>query len=180
MEKQEVIQAAIEVAKGKGWNQTSVRAIAKKIQYSTIKIYSDFGSKEALLQEVQHQGFLLIREEYEKAIQIEETAEKKLVALTLAHYAFAIDQKEYYELMFQMGGTNCQVSDRDIMFRTSQPIRDLIFQIGGRVDKTLFFNWWVIAHGFVVVVGQDPLIPRAEAVDMLSDITQNFIKSIVS
>ena len=178
MEKQEIIRAALDIAEQEGWENTSVRAIARKIGHSTIKIYSDFGNKEGLLQAVQQQGFLLIKEWYQKALQQEKNPEKQLISLTKAHYAFAIEQQKYYELMFQMNGTNCPASDENIMFKTSQPIRDLIFQICGRIDKTLFFNWWVIAHGFVVVVGQDTRIAYEEAQTMLSAIIQNFIKSI--
>ena len=180
MEKKEIIQAALSVATEKGWSRTSVRAIAEEIEYSTIKIYSDFGSKEGLLQEVQRQGFVLLKEEYEAAIRREETSQEQLIALTKAHYRFATDQRIHYELMFQMNGTNCPTGDKDIMFTTSQPIRNLIFQLCGRVDRTLFFNWWVIAHGFVTVLGNDTKIPYHEAETMLSDMILNFIKAIKS
>lgn len=178
MEKQEIINTAVDIARQKGWEKTSVREISKQIGYSTIKIYSEFQGKEGLYQAIQEKGFKMLKEAYLKAIANVEDAEEQLILLSKAHNQFAHDYSKYYELMFKMSGTNCDVKDKNIMFNASQPIRDAIFNICGKVDRTLFFNWWVIAHGFVVVVGNEKKIPKPEAEEMLASMIENFIKAV--
>lgn len=178
MEKQEIIKTAVDIARQKGWEKTSLREISKQIGYSTIKIYSEFDGKDGLYQAIQEKGFKLLKDAYLKSIADIENPEEILIQLSKAHYHFAHDHEKYYELMFKMSGTNCDVKDKNIMFNASQPIRDAIFNICGKVDRTLFFNWWVIAHGFVVIVSNEQKISKTEAEEMLTAMIENFIKAI--
>jgi len=178
MEKQEILDAAVNIARQKGWEKTSVREISKRIGYSTIKIYSEFDGKDGLYNAIQDRGFHMLKESYTQAIAGIDDAEEQLLQLTQVHFQFAMEHEKYYELMFKMGGTNCEVKDRNILFNASQPVRDAIFNICGRVDKTLFFNWWVVAHGFIVIVGNQHKMPPEEAENMLTAMLKNFIKAI--
>lgn len=180
MEKSEIVQAAVEVAKEKGWDKTSVRDISKKINYSTIKVYSDFGSKDGLLQEIQKDGFRRLRQAYVRSGTNATSTAEKLVQLTLAHYRFACQHRAYYELMFQMNGSGCSMPGGDVLQTTSEPIRQLIQDIHGKVDRTLFFHWWALAHGFVVITGTQAKLPLHEATEMLGEIAQRFVTSIQS
>ncbi|MEL7534745.1 MAG: TetR/AcrR family transcriptional regulator [Bacteroidota bacterium] len=180
MERCEIIKAAVDLARKQGWSKTTVRAIAKEIGYSTIKIYSDFGNKDGLFKAIQKEGFLALRKTYDEAESAGQNPSERLISLSLAHYEFAMEHKPVYQLMFQMGGTNCDSKEEDQQFKSSQPIRDAIFELCGKVDRTLFFNWWVIAHGFIVTVAYDHQIPKQEAKEMLSQMVQNFIKAISS
>ena len=178
MEKTEIIQAVIDIAQAKGWDKTSVRDISKKINYSTIKIYSDFGSKDGLLQEVQKEGFRRLRRAYVKSGDNAIDATEKLVQLTLAHYRFARQHRAYYELMFQMNGSECSTPGGDVLQTASEPIRQLIQKIHGEVNRTLFFHWWALAHGFVVITDTQSKLSLAEALKMLSTIIRRFVSSI--
>jgi AcrR family transcriptional regulator len=178
MEKQEILEAALFIAHQKGWEKTSVREISKHIGYSTIKIYSEFDGKDGLYNAIQDSGFHLLKESYLQAIAGIDNAETQLIQLSKAHFRFALEHEKYYELMFKMGGTNCEVKDRNILFNASQPVRDAIFNICGKVDRILFFNWWVIAHGFIVIVGSQHKMPPEEAEKMLTAMVENFIKAI--
>ncbi len=178
MDKREIIKASLKLADDVGWKNTSVRNIAKAIGYSTIKIYSEFQGKDGLYHAIQEEGFKMLKEAYVRTIKNIENGEDQLIRLSLAHYRFAIEQQKYYELMFKMGGTNCEVHNKNIMFEASQPIRDAIFKICGKVDQTLFFNWYVIAHGFIVIVGNEPKFSRQQAETMLRQMIDNFIKAI--
>ncbi|MEM6343423.1 MAG: TetR/AcrR family transcriptional regulator [Bacteroidota bacterium] len=178
MERCEIIKAAVDLARKQGWPKTTVRAIAKEIGYSTIKIYSDFGNKNGLFKAIQKEGFLALRMAYDASEEEVQEPANRLVALSLAHYEFAMEHKPVYQLMFQMAGTNCDLEEEGQKFKSSQPIRDAIFELCGKVDRTLFFNWWVIAHGFIVTVAYDHQIPTEEAKPMLKQMVQNFIKAI--
>ncbi|MFK7923047.1 MAG: TetR/AcrR family transcriptional regulator [Bacteroidia bacterium] len=180
MERCEIIKTAVELARKQGWPKTTVRAIAKEIGYSTIKIYSDFGNKDGLFRAIQKSGFGLLREAYDEVVSSEKSTAEQLIALSLAHYDFAMEYKPIYELMFQMAGTNCEAGSDNPQFKSSQPIRDVIFELCGKVDRTLFFNWWVIAHGFIVSVAYGHQVAESEAKEMLTQMVRNFIKGITT
>lgn len=178
MEREEIIQAALSIAKEKGWDKTSVRDIAHEINYSTIKIYSDFGSKEGLLREIQQEGFRQLRQQYVQSSKNEDKASEKLIRLTLAHYQFAREQRVYYELMFQMNGSDCSMPGHDVLQTASEPIRELLQEIHGSVDRTLFFHWWALVHGFVVISGTQSKVSSSEAAEILATIVRRFVSSI--
>ena len=178
MDKTNIIEATLKLARDKGWEKVSVRDIAKEINYSTIKIYSDFGSKESLLREIQAEGFHLLKKNYEEAIAGEQDAGEQLLKLSLAHYHFARQQQVYYDLMFQLNGTNCKLPDGEMLSNTSEPVRDLLKQLHGSLDKSLFYNWWVLAHGFVAITATYPPGTLAEAEEMLQTMIRRFIHSI--
>ncbi|MEL7123170.1 MAG: TetR/AcrR family transcriptional regulator [Bacteroidota bacterium] len=176
--KNEIINTALKVAKEKGWEKTSVREISKAINYSTIKIYSEFGSKDGLLRAIQEKGFMMLKNEYLRSTQSNESAEAKLIELTVAHYRFAIHQKTYYDLMFQMNGSTCSLPSGAVLQNPSKPINELLSYITGyKVDKTLFFHWWALAHGFVAITNAGKT-KEEEAITMLRSIMKDFIKGI--
>ena len=174
---QQIVEAALQIASRQGWEKTSVREISKAIGYSTIKIYSDFQNKEGLLKEIQKQGFSLLKNEYQKSVQANDNPETQLIELTVAHYRFAIHQKTYYDLMFQMNGSTCSLPGGSVLENASLPIRELLQFIAGNVDKTLFFHWWALAHGFVAITNADKT-KESEAILTLREIMKNFIKGI--
>lgn len=174
---QHIIDAALKLAAERGWEKTSVREISKAIGYSTIKIYSDFESKEGLLKAIQKQGFSLLKSEYMRSVQSADTVETKLIELTVAHYRFAVYQKTYYDLMFQMNGSTCSLPGGSVLENASLPIRELLQTIAGKADKTLFFHWWALAHGFVAITTADKT-KENEAIATLREIMKNFIKGI--
>jgi AcrR family transcriptional regulator len=51
------MNTAIQIAKEQGWSSVSVRKISERIKFSTIIIYSEFGSKESLINEIKEYGF---------------------------------------------------------------------------------------------------------------------------
>lgn len=178
MEKTDIIEATLELARTKGWEKVSVRDIAKKINYSTIKIYSDFGNKELLLREIQQEGFRLLKKNYLEAVEQETKAEEKLIRLSLAHYHFAREQQVFYDLMFQLNGASCRLPDGNMLSSTSEPVRLLLKQLHGQVDKTLFYNWWALLHGFVTIPATYQPATTAEAEEMLQVMVERFIQSI--
>ncbi|MEO1627502.1 MAG: helix-turn-helix domain-containing protein, partial [Bacteroidota bacterium] len=79
------MDAALELAKSEGWENVSIRKIAKKIGFSTMKIYSDFGSKERLFFDIQKIGFKLLKETYFSAIENIDDPKLKLESIFLSH-----------------------------------------------------------------------------------------------
>lgn len=181
MNKNDIIQAAIEIASENGWAKASVRNISKRINYSTIKIYSEFGDKEGLMSAIQKEGFGKLRAVMLAAIEKEKTPEEQFIALNLVYYDFTKTYRAYYELMFQMNGTNCSKVEGSTLRHTSEPIRSLISQISGQpTTKSQFFNWWAIMHGFVAITDGNYYTNEHEAVAILKDMIKRFIFALKS
>lgn len=176
--KNEIIEAAIGIAREKGWEKTSVREISRAINYSTIKIYSEFKSKEDLLKVIQERGFVMLKNEYIKGIQSKNTSEEKLIELTISHYKFAIHQNTYYDLMFQMNGSTCALPSGKVLQNASEPIRQLLSDVAGsKVSKALFFHWWALTHGFITIT-RTHKTGEQESQSMLRTIIMQFVKGI--
>ncbi|MEL7123286.1 MAG: TetR/AcrR family transcriptional regulator [Bacteroidota bacterium] len=176
--KNEIIEAALTIAKKKGWEKTSVRDISKAINYSTIKIYSEFGNKEGLLQAIQRRGFVLLKDEYSKSIDTQDSNEKKLIELTVKHFQFSKQHKAYYDLMFQMNGSPCPFPSGEVLRIAGKAVSELLSEVAGYpANKVLFFNWWALAHGFIAITDADRT-EEEQAITLLRDIMENFVKGI--
>ena len=176
MDKNQIIQAAIEIAKESGWKKASIRNISKRINYSTIKIYSEFGNKESLMLSIQKKGFNMLRESMIAAIKNKKSPEEQFIALNLAYYDFAKTHQAYYNLMFQMDGTNCPKADGATLQHTSEPIRALISQLSGRpTTKSQFFNWWAMMHGYTSITQGYQRSGGQEYLTILKEMIERFI-----
>ena len=178
MDKQEILQKTLQLAERKGWENTSVRDISKAIGYSTIKIYSDFGNKNGLLLEIQKEGFKELKKSYLEAIDNNATPDTNLINLSIAHFHFAQKNSLQYDLMFQLNGAKCDRPSGDILRSTSDPIRELMIQLFGQADRTDFFNWWVITHGFIAIASDNHQINDEEAKKMLTIMVRRFIAAV--
>ncbi len=176
--REEILDKTIQYATKNGWNKTSVREISKEIGYSTIKIYSEFGDKDKLLQEIQKRGFRLLRDEYVKAAILKESAEDQLVEICLAHYRFALKHARYYELMFTHNDALCKSISPNELTQAAEPVRKVIDQINPRKSMTNFLHWFSLVHGFYEVTHQNLSKKGSEAEKLLEEIVRDFIKGI--
>ena len=102
-EKQEmrrkILDAAFEMFVEVGYERTSIRAIADKIEYSPATIYLYFKDKDELLYEVQREAFDLLAKSFAPLAEIRHPFER-LRALGLTYLDFAFSNPQYYDLMF--------------------------------------------------------------------------------
>ncbi|MES2387017.1 MAG: TetR/AcrR family transcriptional regulator [Bacteroidota bacterium] len=84
-----------------GFEKTSLRAIAERIQYSPATIYLYFKDKDELFCEIQHRGFALFLEVF-KSLANQPKPLERLRALADAYMRFALENPGYYDLMFIM------------------------------------------------------------------------------
>lgn len=180
LKKQEIIDRTVVLAKKKGWANTSVRDISKAIGYSTIKVYSEFGSKEDLMLEVQAQGFELLYNKYIEAIDKVTKPEKKLMAISVAHYQFSKTHRAYYEVMFNANGVSCKSPNGKVINRAGEPIRTVIEEISGSCTREKFMSWWSTLTGFVTISQQDNQSTEEEKASMLRGLIQIYLHGIVS
>ena len=102
-EKQEmrrkILDAAFEMFVEVGYERTSIRAIAEKIEYSPATIYLYYKDKDELLYEVQREAFDLLAKSFAPLAEIRHPFER-LRALGLTYLDFAFSNPQYYDLMF--------------------------------------------------------------------------------
>ena len=107
-EKQEVRQgiltAAREIARQEGWQSVTVRKVAERIEYSPPTIYEYFESKEAILSELQREGFRQMAATLEAIREVTEDPEQRLLKIAEAYWNFAMNNPELYQVMNGLGG----------------------------------------------------------------------------
>ncbi|OAQ38956.1 hypothetical protein A5893_13035 [Pedobacter psychrophilus] len=178
LSRDEIIEKTIVYANQYGWAKTSVREISKEIGYSTIKIYSEFGDKDQLLQEIQKKGFRLLRDEYVMATLSKENPEEQLIEICLAHYRFALKHSRYYELMFSQNNSLCKSISPEILTQAAEPVKSVIGKIASSKNIVHFLHWFSLVHGFYEVAHKNLSKKEKEAEKVLEDIIHNFIKGI--
>src|ERR1044071_1427594 len=97
--KKDILNAAKELFMAKGYEATSIRNIAEKIEYSPATIYLYYKDKDELLYDLQAQAFEQLFETFkEKATG--RSPMKKLEQIAKAYVQFGLEQPDLYDLMF--------------------------------------------------------------------------------
>ena len=97
--RRKIIDAALEMFVEVGYEHTSIRAIADKIEYSPATIYLYYKDKDELLYEVQREAFDLLAKKFAPLSEIRDPFQR-LEALGTTYLDFAIANPQYYDLMF--------------------------------------------------------------------------------
>src|SRR5690606_38629476 len=118
-----ILTTAWQIVKDEGWQSLSIRKIADAIQYSVPVIYDYFENKEAILLEFGKQGFERVISELTAAKASTADPAEQLKAIADAYWAFAFENKEYYQLMWGMSVPSCEM---DKCMPERSVFRDLI------------------------------------------------------
>lgn len=94
-----ILTAAREVFLEKGFDQTSIRSIAQRIEYSPTTIYLYYKDKDAILYALHTEGFYLLGSKIEVLNSVENPLER-VKAMGRIYIQFAMDYPDYYDLMF--------------------------------------------------------------------------------
>jgi len=86
-----------------GYQNMSMRKIAREIDYSATSIYLYFDSKDALLHALIHEGMMQLYDTLCDAAEAHpDDPIARLEALCRSSITFGLDNPEYYEIMFQL------------------------------------------------------------------------------
>lgn len=96
-----IMSTAARLFRERGYDKTSIRAIAEEIEYSPGTIYNHFTDKDELLYEVSVRAFDMFFEYISRVRSVKDPLER-LFKLGETYLTFAIEQPAYYELMFIM------------------------------------------------------------------------------
>ena len=156
-EKQEmrklIIGTAMDMFINDGYEKTSIRNLAEKIEYSPATIYLYYKDKDELLYEVQGEAFGQLYLAFEKEATSTDPMEK-LEQLLHSYVKFGFDHPDLYDLMFILRSPmnavdedwpNCDESF-DFLISTVTPCMDrLRFSDPGVAALSI----WALGHGLI-------------------------------
>jgi AcrR family transcriptional regulator len=158
-EKQEmrklIINAAMEMFAQEGYEKTSIRNIADKIEYSPATIYLYYKDKDELLYEVQREVFQLLYEALVADITAADPFDR-LRQLLFSYINFGFNHPDLYDLMFILRSPMKAVEDDDDWANCAQAYQLLLTGIQECIDQlryedvgTAALAIWSCGHGLI-------------------------------
>lgn len=151
-----ILEAAKALFMEKGFEETSIRNIAERIEYSPTTIYLYFKDKDEIFHELHREGFTLLNQYFRPLVDVQDPFER-LKAICKSYVRFASENREFYDLMFIMQSplkaikkekTDWEEGDRAFGF--------LVTTVGECMTKGYFkdmepevlsFTLWSMVHG---------------------------------
>lgn len=97
--KAKILQTAKALFMERGYEETSIRNIAERIEYSPTTIYLYFKDKDDIFYALHREGFVLLNQYFRALGHVEDPFER-LKAISKAYVTFALENGEFYDLMF--------------------------------------------------------------------------------
>ncbi len=110
--RQRILDAANHLFQELGYEGTTMRKIARRIEYNPATIYSYFKNKEEIFYALQHRAFQAFYDSIKHVREVEDPA-KRLTSLGKAYLKFALENPGYYDLMFIMRQPMQALSEQD-------------------------------------------------------------------
>ena len=155
--RQRIIDAAVGMFLAEGYEKTSIRNIAEKIEYSPATIYLYYKDKDELLYDVQHEAFeklgLSFAEEANAADPF-----KRLEQICRSYVKFGKENPEMYDLMFIIRAPMNVVEEKELWTNGHDSFAFLVQCLTVCMDQKLVrFNdvmvgalsVWAMGHGLV-------------------------------
>ena len=98
-----ILDAALAVARERGWPAATIRAVADALGYASPVLYEHFASKEAMLAAAARRGFGTLATDL-AADGLPTGTDARIVALGAAYVAFARREPELYAVMHGLDG----------------------------------------------------------------------------
>lgn len=151
-----ILTAAREVFLEKGFDQTSIRSIAQRIEYSPTTIYLYFKDKDSILYALHTEGFNLLNSKMEVLASVQNPFER-VKAMGVVYLKFASEYPDYYDLMFVQNSPMESLEDNNEQWKEGQSAFDgLRFSIQQCMDQGFLpfadaeagaFLVWSAMHG---------------------------------
>ena len=151
-----ILQAAKELFIERGVEETSIRTIAERIEYSPTTIYLYFKDKDDVFHALHHEGFVLLNQYFKGLEHVTEPFER-LKAITRAYINFAAENGELYDLMFiNKSPLNSITKDKSDWEEGTRAFAFLVNTMTDCINKGYFkgmnaeilaFTCWSAVHG---------------------------------
>lgn len=183
-----ILATAWQIVKEEGWQALSIRKIADAIEYSVPVVYDHFVNKECILLEFAREGFCLLAKKMQQAKNKHNNPEQQLKAMADAYWNFAFKNKEYYQVMFNLGipcneADDCSCLPEKISFRSlvSGSITEILTK-NKRTDISVCMKshtFWSVIHGLISI----KMMRTSDVSDdlnklVMDDAIEGFIKNL--
>lgn len=150
----QVIDAAFELVREKGWTAVTTRAIAKKLGSSTMPIYSHVQSVDELEKELRNKARQL-----QKSFQQYPYTEHALLNLAFGYVVFARDEKSLFRFLYLEKPAEIDMEDGKKMregflieFGEDSEESKALMELKRAGQESLVQYTWIFTHGLAMLV----------------------------
>lgn len=172
--KLKILQAALKLIEKSGWEGMSVRKLSEKINYSTIKIYSEFGGKEGLLAELKKTEFESLKSYLDKRVLSSDTPAEKLKNISLALWDFVDNKPYFFQLMVGLNGAPIVEKKDKNSFEVGQYLREQVQDAIPLENWSLWYNWCALVQGHLLIDSQG-FLKKEQSRTLFEDSLNRFI-----
>ena len=182
-----------------GYGNITMRKIAKEVGCSPAAIYLYYQSREEILYELHNEGFRLLYQYKKNMAKKTSTALDRLREGGKTYVAFALENPEYYELMFNMperrnflkelkkAGTGHSAVPVDYAMRSCEFLKESILAcrekgyLKGMDPDMATFIFWSQVHGQVsLIIRQRVPFPQTMSRELAEKAIDCFMELVVS
>lgn len=155
--KELIVSTAIQMFLQEGYEQTSIRNIAEKIEYSPATIYLYYKDKDELLYDVQKQAFEKLARVFREKV-IAKDPLKRLEQIMYTYVRFGKNNPELYDLMFIIRAPMNGLKEHEKWENGDDAFGFLVQCISECIEKKLIryddtmiaaLSIWAMGHGLV-------------------------------
>ena len=167
----------------KGFENITIRNIAEKIEYSPATIYLYFKNKDEILYTLRKEGFEKLFEHQKSSLKLDDPL-KRLHKHGEAYIQFALENPEYYDLMFMMRGPVeiQEINYCDIGLNSYELLKTNVKECmeAGLFPRTnvdvAAFSLWSYVHGIasLIIRGRGIMFPE-ERINYMVEGALNFM-----
>lgn len=179
-----ILKTAMNLFLDQGFENITIRNIAEKIEYSPATIYLYFKNKDEILFVLRRVGFEKLYEHQKTSLKLDDPL-KRLHKHGEAYIQFALENPEYYDLMFMMRGpVKCiqETNDCDIGLKSYELLKTNVKECmeAGLFPETdidvAAFSLWSCVHGIasLIIRGRGIMFPE-EKINNIVEEALNFM-----
>ncbi|MBR6187064.1 MAG: TetR/AcrR family transcriptional regulator [Clostridia bacterium] len=176
-QKEEIVRAAMDVAKERGIDAVTAREVAKKLGVSTRPIFTYFDTMEQLKAEV----FLLAKRRYREYVEEGLKSETPFFGVGQQYIRFARQEAELYKLLFLTKPSQASGGAVDAFEFSKELVRPSVMRIYNmdafQADR-YYRNLWLVVFSFctLIVTGECPYTDE-EMFSVLSEVSLSLCKA---
>lgn len=181
-----ILDAARDILREEGHEALSVRHIAKRAGLSTMGVYSYFGGKDQVFEQLYIEGFRDLATAVSNA-GTDKDPEAAVIKSTTAYLDFYRRNTNRYALMFGMGATDYSPGEeakrvaRESFAVATSTVQPLVGNENAQDEaRRLAFQTWANTHGFIAIKQHAAGMSEAEWEQMVLDSVRQLVRGRVS
>jgi AcrR family transcriptional regulator len=186
-----LIESALVLLSEKSASTLTLREVSRKAGVNHRAAYRHFSDKMALLAAVAESGYRMLLEDMRHALEAElrSTARERLLALSAAYVAFAMDHSAQYRIMFgrrlnedgRFEELEGRATEAFALWAGEVTMGQMRRQLGERPVRETGFALWSFLHGFAsLVVTRRIKLKRTLVKDYVAQVLEPFFSGLAS